>query len=166
MCKRFDAFEEFRAGRYEYNEKLGFGKFARCYYKYDFCGLAKSVNSHYMLPAVIEHLPQGCFVPLGKHIEQWAEYKLGKDWRTNVDGFSRIFVKDTEDFCDDFWGGLLITAEHTSKSFPGDDSENLLCYRVVNNRSEIGTIDAFHAHWLFQFPVFFTKEFYEANVTM
>lgn len=171
MPNYFDAFEEFKAGRYEYNEALGFGKFDFCHYTTDDRGIKTAIEYYMCVPDIAKRLPTGCFVPLSEHIEQWSEYKLGENWREDPDGFANIFIAKTAEICDGFGGGVLITMQYIPVLIHGvvqmreaKDPQDLLCYCRIISKDRVGDCAIIEAHSPVYIPIFFTKDFYEANI--
>ena len=72
MNSCFNPFEEMKAGRYQFSEKLGFGRFDNCYYEsMDDGNLFCLYFCSDPIARIIDKLHAGCFVPLDNHINAW-----------------------------------------------------------------------------------------------
>ena len=155
----FDPEEEFAAGRYEFDEKLGIGKFNRCYTipvldidgKPFLLGTFQDDHIDFINQA---RLPDDVFVPAAFQMKEWNEAHIGEDWRNRP-------RKVLDAYGVKLYGGVYhVNIENidgylaSSSRYP-DGNRSFL---VVNRNYA-------YFHWLHRnrcafVPVFFGREFY------
>ncbi len=158
----FDALEEFKAGRYQYSEALGFGKFDYCYFSKGCCMFYSGSD----VPKINAGLPKGCFVPYTGHIWDWNDETIGKDWWDKPETFWATYIDPTRDYLHETENGVLITMEYSDildrRNEKRPDDLSVFAVRLTTQR--IGIYRVGEIHYGFLIPVFFTKEFFEANI--
>lgn len=163
ILRPFDPEEEFAAGRYEFDEKLGIGKFNRCYTipvldidgKPFLLGTFQDDHIDFINQA---RLPDDVFVPTVSQMEKWNEAHICKNWRDEPQKVLDVYgVK----FYGDVYHGYIAEVDgivylaSSSRCLDGS-REFLVVYRygAKFDRYGRGQQCAF-------IPVFFNREFYD-----
>ena len=160
----FNPSEEIAAGRYTFDEKLGFGKFYRCY-----TTPVLAIDGEPFLLGTFQddhidfinqaRLPDGVFVPTVSQMEAWNEAHIGSNWRDKPEKVLKAY-------------GVKLYGD----AYHGDiESVDRVVYLASSSRDSDGGrrslvvygLDAY-VDWYYRYqcafvPVFFGREFLSAS---
>lgn len=164
ILRPFDPEEEFAAGRYEFDEKLGIGKFNRCYTipVLDIDGkpfLLGTFQDNYIDFINQARLPDYVFVPTVLRMEEWNIKHIGKNWRNEpqkvLDAYGVKLYGDV--YHDDITNVNDAVCLASSSRYSDGDRRFLA---VGRGNADFEWYDRSRCAFI---PVFFNREFYDRH---